>query len=132
MPYERFTAWRSAHEVVLAVYRVTQGFPKNELYGLTSQMRRAAFSVAANIAEGAGRRGSTEFRRYLDIAVGSLTELSYSLLLARELEYLSLDDAARLEALREKTSKVTWGLYKLISKRANPGRSLSPPVRQSA
>ena len=86
MPYERFQAWRSCHELAIATYRLTRDFPKHELYGITSQMRRAAFSAAANIAEGSAKRGCTEFRRYLDIALGSLSELRYSALLARDLE----------------------------------------------
>ncbi|PYO62354.1 MAG: hypothetical protein DMD70_05625 [Gemmatimonadetes bacterium] len=60
MPYERFTAWKACHELALAVYRATRSFPKEELFGLTSQMRRAAFSAAANIAEGSAKRGSAE------------------------------------------------------------------------
>ena len=66
-PYERLTAWQAAYELVLAVYHATETFPKTETYGLTSQLRRAAFSVAANIAEGAAKRGNGEFRRFLDI-----------------------------------------------------------------
>ena len=72
-PYERFEAWNQAHQLALAVYRVTQSFPRHELYGLTSQARRAAFSVAANIAEGSAKRGGREFARFLDIALGSLS-----------------------------------------------------------
>src|SRR6266704_2236432 len=77
MPYERFHAWRACDELVLAVYRITCACPRAELYGLTSQARRAAFSAAANIAEGSAKRGRAEFCRYLDIAIGSLSELSY-------------------------------------------------------
>jgi 23S rRNA-intervening sequence protein len=69
MPYERLTAWKAAHELVLAVYRATEDFPKHEMYGLTSQLRRGAFSIAANIAEGSAKRGNGEFRRFLDIAI---------------------------------------------------------------
>ncbi|HEX9705316.1 MAG TPA: four helix bundle protein [Gemmatimonadales bacterium] len=72
MPYERFDAWRTCHELVLATYRLSATFPKHELYGVVSQMRRAAFSAAAHIAEGAAKRGRAEFRRYLDITLGSL------------------------------------------------------------
>ena len=64
MPYERLTAWQCCHALFLEIYRVTAGFPKSELYGLTSQMRRAAFSAAANIAEGSAKRGPHEFRRF--------------------------------------------------------------------
>src|SRR2546421_9498164 len=84
-PYERFAAWRECHALALEVYRATRSFPKEELYGLTSQARRAAFSAAANIVEGSARRGSAEFRRFLDISLGSLTELGYTLRISREL-----------------------------------------------
>ena len=112
MPYERLTAWQAAHELVLAVYRSTEAFPKNEMYGLTSQLRRAAFSIAANIAEGAAKRGNGEFRRFLDIAIGSLSEVSYAIQLAKDLGIVQTEEAERLEAVRTKASKLTWGLYK--------------------
>src|SRR6266850_2340243 len=76
LPYERFQAWKLSYQLTLDVYRLTTSFPKHELYGLTSQSRRAAFSVVANIAEGSAKRGSAEFRRYLDIALGSFSEVA--------------------------------------------------------
>ena len=122
MPYEKFTAWRVSHELVIAVYQATRSFPAEERYGLTSQMRRAAFSAAATIAEGAAKRGSAEFRRYLDIALGSLSELSYAILLARELGVLQQDGGEQLGALRTRASKLTWGLYEAVSRRARKTR----------
>jgi four helix bundle protein len=116
MPYQRLTAWQAAHELALVVYRVTDAFPKQELYGLTSQLRRAAFSVAANIAEGVAKRGNGEFRRFLDIAIGSLSEISYTTLLAKDLGILKPENASEIEEHRERTSKLTWGLYKSISR----------------
>ena len=138
MPYERFTAWKATHELVIAVYRMTRSFPREELYGLTSQMRRAAFSAAANIAEGVAKRGSVEFRRYLDIALGSLSELAYAIQLARELELLSLEHGQQLEEIRMRAGKMTWGLYRTVSRRAQEqiqgsgGPSKLPSVRPSA
>lgn len=117
MPFERFTAWKVAHELVLTVYHATQKFPKYELYGLTSQARRAAFSVAANIAEGSAKRGDRELRRYLDISLGSLSELAYTLRLARDLEILSTDEWEMLDKLRNRTGQLTWRLYERVSKR---------------
>ncbi len=111
-PYERFEAWQLCHALVLATYRVTAKFPKSELYGLTSQARRAAFSAAANIAEGSAKRGHREFRRYLDIAVGSLSELSYTLRLAEELGLLPRARAKEVHELHTRASQVTWKLYK--------------------
>ena len=80
--------WRKAHQVTLATYRLTHGFPSAERYGLTSQMRRAAASVCANIAEGAGRGGRRDFSRFLQIALGSASELEYHLLLSYDLGML--------------------------------------------
>jgi four helix bundle protein len=111
MPYEKREAWKRCHELVLAVYAATQAWPRSELYGLTSQVRRASVSAATNIAEGAAKRGAREFRRYLDISLGSLSEVSYLLRLARELGYSSDETAAKLEITRTKASRVTWKLY---------------------
>jgi four helix bundle protein len=80
--------WHKAHLLVLASYRSTGGFPKQEMYGMTSQIRRCAASIAANIAEGCGKRGNGEFQRYLNIAAGSASELEYHFLLARDLNLL--------------------------------------------
>ena len=77
-PYERLKAWQECHKLVLETYRVTKGFPREELYGLTSHARRAAFSAAVNIVEGSANRGVGEYRRFLDISIGSLAELGYA------------------------------------------------------
>ena len=78
-PYERFEAWKLAHELALEIYRISERWPAAERYQLTSQVRRAALSVPTNIAEGSAKKGVREFGRYLDIARGSLSELSYLL-----------------------------------------------------
>ena len=88
--------WHKSHSLVLAVYEATARFPREELYGLTSQMRRAAVSVPANIAEGCGRSGGLDFARYLQIAVGSASELEYFFLLACDLNLLDRDRKQRL------------------------------------
>ena len=80
--------WEKAHALVLKSYRTTNNFPNAEMFGLTSQIRRAAVSIAANIAEGCGKRGNGEFQRYLNIATGSASELEYHFLLIRDLHYL--------------------------------------------
>ena len=80
--------WQKAHELTLLIYRHTDGFPKGELYGLTSQVRRSSASIPANIAEGCGRNGDAELGRFLQIAMGSASELEYHLLLSRDLNYL--------------------------------------------
>lgn len=112
--HERLEAWQAAHQLVLLVYRTTRSFPVEERYGLTSQIRRAAFSVAANIAEGAAKRGTREFRRYLDIAVGSMGELTYALRLVQDLQLLAQNEWQDLETLRDRVSRLTWRLYALI------------------
>lgn len=117
MPYERFEAWRVAYRLALEIYRATESFPKHEMYGLTSQARRAAFSVVANIAEGSAKRGDGEFGRFLDIAVGSLSELACALYLARDLGFLAPDAWTRLDALRDQAGKLTWGLYRSVRKK---------------
>src|SRR2546423_15355573 len=118
MPYERLTAWQAAHELTLAIYRVTDSFPPSERYGLTSQLRRAAFSVAANIAEGVAKRGNGEFRRFLDISIGSLSGISYATLLAKDLGLLQPEQASEIESRRQHASKLTWGLYKSVARNA--------------
>ena len=111
MPYERFRAWQACDQLVLEVYRATGEFPRHELYGLTSQARRAAFSAAANIAEGSAKHGRREFRRYLDIAMGSLSELSYTLRLSWKLGFLPDVQWRELDRLRGNASRLTWRLY---------------------
>jgi four helix bundle protein len=110
--YERFRAWQLCHELSVAVYRATRSWPRAELFGLSSQARRAAHSAAANIAEGSAKRGAREFRRYLDISLGSLSELSYTLLLARDLELLTQEEWGRLDQLHRNAGGMTWLLYK--------------------
>jgi four helix bundle protein len=86
--FKTLQVWQKSHELTLSIYRVTVAFPKEELYGLTSQMRRAVSSIPANIAEGCGRVGDAELARFLQIAMGSASELEYHLLLASDLGYL--------------------------------------------
>jgi len=81
--------WHKAHQLTLESYKATNGFPKKELFGLTSHIRRAAVSIAANIAEGCGKRGNGEFQRFLGIAAGSASELEYHFLLAHELNLIA-------------------------------------------
>jgi four helix bundle protein len=121
MPYERFRAWQACDALVLAVYRATTRFPRHELYSLTSQARRAAFSAAANIAEGSAKTGRREFRRFLDIALGSLSELSYTLRLSCKLGYLSEQEWKDIDAVRAGASRLTWRLAQAVAgKRTSP------------
>jgi four helix bundle protein len=105
--------WHKAHALVLASYRSTDGFPTQEIYGMTSQIRRCAASIAANIAEGCGKRGNGEFQRYLNIAGGSASELEYHFLLARDLNFL---DEVNYRLLNNKVVELKRMLASLVSK----------------
>src|SRR5215210_443529 len=111
VPYERFDAWKIAHQLALEVYKVTDGWPTNERYGLTAQIRRAAISAPTNIAEGSAKRGPRELRRYLDIVLGSLSEVSYILRFSRDRGILEENDFKALDDLRNQAGKLTWRLY---------------------
>ena len=88
-PFKELIVWQKAHQLVLNVYRATKSFPKEEMYGLTSQLRRSYVSVAANIAEGFKKKGTADKLRFLNTSQGSLSETGYHLLLANDLEYFN-------------------------------------------
>ena len=121
--HQGLRSWVACHELVLAVYRVTAAWPKPEQYGLIAQARRAAFSAAANIAEGSAKRGAREFRRFLDTSLGSLAELSYILLLAKDLGYLKSGERGEVEAMRDHAGRLTWGLYRAINRQTSNGKA---------
>ncbi len=107
--YKQFEIWKQGHALVLSVYGITGEFPQAERYGLVSQMRRAGVSVPANIAEGSGRPTSADFARFLSIALGSLSEVDYYVILARDLEYtnatIASDLGSRIADLRRMMTK---------------------------
>jgi four helix bundle protein len=109
--FKDLTVWRKSHEYVLAVYKFTAGFPKQEMYALSSQMRRAAVSIAANIAEGFRKRGRADKLRFMNIAEGSLEESRYYLILAQDLGY---GDTGDLMALLEEVSRLLNAYAKAI------------------
>ena len=117
-PYERFDAWKVCHELAVEVYRVTRAWPREELYGLTSQVRRAALSAPTNLAEGAAKRGSREFARFGDIALGSLSELTYLLLFAESVGVIRAADHAMLESLCNRAGQLTWKLTRALRRSA--------------
>jgi four helix bundle protein len=90
--FRELKVWQKSHELTLLMYRMTESFPKTELFGLTSQIRRCSASVPANIAEGCGRLGNSELHRFLQMACGSASELEYHLLLGKDLGYISSRD----------------------------------------
>jgi four helix bundle protein len=110
-------AWKKAHALVLGVYALTASFPSEERYGLTSQLRRAASSVPANIAEGFGRSTTRDFLRHLDIANGSLEETRYFLILARDLRHLSPEDFSRVREQADEVGRLLGGLMQSLRKR---------------
>ena len=95
--FRTLKVWEKSHALVLVVYKATQSFPKSELYGITSQIQRAAVSVPTNIAEGCGKDSDAELGRYFKIAMGSSSELEYLILLAHDLSYLADDQYNQLQ-----------------------------------
>ncbi|MBN2181070.1 MAG: four helix bundle protein [Sedimentisphaerales bacterium] len=113
---QKFTdliVWQKAHAFVLSIYRLSSSFPKTEIYGLTSQLRRAAVSVPANIAEGFKKRSSAEKVRYMNIAQGSLEECRYYLILSKDLGYADTD---RLYGQLDESGKLLAGYVNAIKK----------------
>lgn len=106
--------WQKAHEVTLGIYRATGGFPKDEQFGLTAQVRRSAESIAANIAEGCGRDGEAEFSRFLQISMGSASETEYHLLVAKDLGYLATSDHGELSGRVEEVKRMLAGLIRKL------------------
>ena len=106
--------WEKSHALTLEIYRATAVFPKPELYGLTSQIRRCSASVGANIAEGCGKRGNNEFQRYLQIASGSASELDYRLLLSKDLVFLSDIDYGKLARSLTEVRKMLTSLLQKV------------------
>ncbi|MFH1089819.1 MAG: four helix bundle protein [Candidatus Uhrbacteria bacterium] len=102
-PYQNILAWQKSYEFVIEVYRLTKRFPGEERYGITSQLRRAAVSVSANIVEGRAKQTEKDFLRYLNIAKASLWECQFFLKLSKDLGYLSDDEYIHLEDLRTQT-----------------------------
>jgi len=106
--FENLKVWRKAHGLALDVYRATRGFPSEERYGVTSQLRRAAVSVPCNIAEGAKRKRGLDYARFLNVAEASLSEVQYLILLSRDLRYLS--DSTLLQHQAEEVGAMLNGL----------------------
>ncbi len=111
--FRKLKVWEKSHSLTLEVYRTTQNFPKYELYGLTSQMRKASSSIPANIAEGCAKNSDAGFARFLNIAIGSASELQYHLLLSRDLDFINNDD---YEMLYKRTTEIKQMLTNLMKK----------------
>jgi four helix bundle protein len=112
--FRQIGVWAKAHALTLQVYKTTTTFPREERYGLTSQLRRAAASIPANIAEGYGRVGDAELARFLQIGMGSAYEVEYHLLLARDLDFLTDSDYQPLQSLTIEVKKMLSGLLSKV------------------
>jgi len=112
--HTKLRAFELADELTLSVYHATRAFPREEQFGLTGQMRRAAVSIASNIVEGCARNNEADYLRFLDMAYGSARELEYQISLAYRLGYLSAESYDTLRSLSEETSKVLNGLIRSL------------------
>jgi four helix bundle protein len=114
--HHKLKAFHLADELAILIYQVTRGFPKEEIYGLTSQMRRAAVSVPSNIVEGCARESQTEYLRFLEIAFGSLRELHYQYSLARRLGYTKESNVLEHDSKMKEAQKVLGALIRSMRK----------------
>jgi four helix bundle protein len=112
--FRQFKVWEKAHHLALEIYKATATFPKEELYGLTSQLRRASVSIPTNIAEGCGRNTDADFARFLQIAMGSASETEYELILASDLEFLSKNQFEELQSKAEEVKKMLASFLKTL------------------
>ncbi len=116
--YKNIKAYQFADDLVIEVYKVTKDFPKEELYGLTSQLRRAAVSIPANIAEGASRQHKRDYLQFLYVARGSSAETEYLLHLANRLGFLSDDEFDKIDKIKQESAKTLFGLINSVEKEA--------------
>jgi len=123
--YRKLNVWQKAHRLAIVVYATTESFPSKETYGLTSQLRRAASSIPANIAEGCGRGGRAEFTRFLRIAMGSANEVQYYFLLARDLKLLDGQVHATMDQQIDE-------LMRMLSSLIKKTRTDSPKLDQAS
>jgi four helix bundle protein len=112
--FKKIQVWEKAHKLTLQLYKITSSFPKEELYGLTSQIRRAASSIPANIAEGSGRNTQVELARFIHIAGGSASELEYHLILAHDLGYIDSKIYPELDVAINEIKRMLHGFEKTV------------------
>jgi four helix bundle protein len=114
--FKTYTVWEKAHRLTVEVYAATVDFPKEELYGLRSQIRRSCVSVPANIAEGCGRGSDADFARFLHVSAGFANELQYHLLLARDLGFLERSKRAKLDAQVDEVKRMLTTLTRKLQR----------------
>jgi len=112
--YKKLTVWHKADDLAYQVYMATKNFPKEEIYGITSQLRRAALSIPTNIVEGYGRQGKKELRQFINIALGSLAEVRYLLDFSSRLKYLRAAEQGALQDLAAEVGRMLWKFYKSL------------------
>src|SRR3972149_4565982 len=108
--YKNLIAWQKSHSLAITVYKVTKNFPRHELFGLTSQLRRSALSIPTNIVEGYNRKSKKGFVYFIDVALGSLAETEYLIEFAEELNYLEKDKSEDIKNLIAEVGRLLWGL----------------------
>jgi four helix bundle protein len=116
-PHKKLIAWQKCMELVVLIYKITKDFPKEETYGLVSQMRRASISAPSNIAEGAADRSREQFKNFLSIAIGSLNELNTQLEIAFRIEYLNNANHDEAQKLVDECLAVTYGLKRSLERK---------------
>lgn len=114
--FQDLLIWQKSHSFTLLIYKITQKFPSSEMFGLISQMRRAASSVPFNIAEGCGRHSDADFRRFLVISSGSASEIDYQLILAKDLQYITVEEFKDLNLLITEIRKMLYALINRLGK----------------
>ncbi len=112
--FRQLKVWEKSHQLALEIYKVTKHFPKEELYGLTSQIRRSSTSIPTNIAEGCGRFTDADFARFIQVAMGSASETEYQLILARDLDFLTKDSYEKLHNDVEEVKRMLASLLKTL------------------
>jgi four helix bundle protein len=122
-PHKKLDVWKSAMKATTMIYKLTDGFPEEEKFGLVSQMRRASISIPCNIAEGAARQGKREFKNFLSMAQGSLSELDTQLELTILLGYLSEDEVKEVEGQLLRVDKMLTGLIRSLQKKDKSNES---------
>ena len=108
--YKKYLVWQKSHQLTLEIYRLTRSFPKEEMFALTSQMKRSSSSIPTNIAEGCGRSSDKDFCRFLYISYGSANELEYQIILSIDLQFVKVEDAENLLSQIEEIKKMLNGL----------------------
>ena len=115
--YKKLLVWQKADELAYQIYMATRAFPKEELYAMTSQLRRAALSVPTNIVEGYARQGKNEFRQFANIALGSLAETKYLLSFCLRLKYLKPQEYGSLDGHAEEVGRLLWGFHQSLTRK---------------